>query len=104
MQDIFFYNGFGINALINMLICLIAAIIGENIYREKKLIPVISVILLYLLKILAVFTIFKLMGRSINIQVGMFTALYSSVVMFLGYDFVLRIYNIEYKKRSWRFK
>lgn len=104
MQDIFFYNGFGINALINMLICLVAAIIGENIYREKKLIPVISVILLYLLKILAVFTIFKLMGRSINIQVGMFTALYSSVVMFLGYDFVLRIYNIEYKKRSWRFK
>lgn len=104
MQDIFFYNGFGINALINMIICLIAAIIGENIYREKKLIPVISVILLYLLKILAVFTIFKLMGRSINIQVGMFTALYSSVVMFLGYDFVLRIYNIEYKKRSWRFK
>ncbi|GAA0823516.1 rod shape-determining protein MreD [Clostridium tertium] len=104
MQDIFFYNGFGINALINMLICLIAAIIGENIYREKKLIPVISVILLYLLKILAVFTIFKLMGRSIDIQVGMFTALYSSVVMFLGYDFVLRIYNIEYKKRSWRFK
>lgn len=104
MQDIFFYNGFGINALINMLICLIAAIIGENIYREKRLIPVISVILLYLLKILAVFTIFKLMGRSIDIQVGMFTALYSSVVMFLGYDFVLRIYNIEYKKRSWRFK
>lgn len=104
MQDIFFYNGFGINALINMLICLIAAIIGENIYREKKLIPVISVIFLYLLKILAVFTIFKFMGRSIDIQVGMFTALYSSVVMFLGYDFVLRIYNIEYKKRSWRFK
>ncbi|MBS5307317.1 rod shape-determining protein MreD [Clostridium tertium] len=104
MQDIYFYNGFGINALINMLICLIAAIIGENIYREKKLIPVISVIFLYLLKILAVFTIFKLMGRSIDIQVGMFTALYSSVVMFLGYDFVLRIYNIEYKKRSWRFK
>ena len=104
MQDIYFYNGFGINALINMLICLIAAIIGENIYREKKLIPVISVIFLYLLKILAVFTIFKLMGRYIDIQVGMFTALYSSVVMFLGYDFVLRIYNIEYKKRSWRFK
>ncbi|MDI9219004.1 MULTISPECIES: rod shape-determining protein MreD [Clostridium] len=104
MQDVFFYNGFGINALINMLICLIAAIIGENIYREKKLIPVISVIFLYILKVLAVFTIFKFMGKSIDIQIGMFTALYSSVVMFLGYNFVLRLYDIEYKKKSWRFK
>lgn len=104
MQDIFFYNGFGINALLNMLICLIAAIIGENIYREKKLIPVISVIFLYILKVLAVFIIFKMIGKSINIQIGMFTALYSSVIMFLGYNFVLRLYNIQYKKESWRFK
>lgn len=104
MQDIFFYNGFGINALLNMLICLIAAIIGENIYREKKLIPVISVIFLYILKVLAVFIIFKMIGKSINIQIGMFTALYSSVIMLLGYNFVLRLYNIQYKKESWRFK
>ncbi|WP_291648740.1 rod shape-determining protein MreD [Clostridium sp.] len=104
MQDIFFYSGFGINSLINMLICLIAAIIGENIYRQKKLIPVISVIFLYVLKVLAVFTIFKFMERSIDIKIGMFTALYSSVVMFLGYNFVLRLYDIEYRKKSWRFK
>lgn len=104
MQDVFFYNGFGINALINMLICLIAAIIGENIYKEKKFVPVISIIFLYILKVLAVFTIFKLMGKVVNIQIGMFTALYSSVIMFLGYNFVLRLYYIEYKKKSWRFK
>ena len=36
LQDIFFYNGFGVNSLINMLLCLLAAIIGENIYREKE--------------------------------------------------------------------
>ena len=36
LQDIYFYEGFGINSLINMLICLLAAIIGENIYNEKS--------------------------------------------------------------------
>ncbi len=104
MQDVFFDNIFGINALINMLLCLLAAVIGENIYREKKLIPVISVIFISILKVLSIFTIFKLAGRTINIQVGMFTALYNAVIMFLGYDFVLKLYDIEYKNRSWRFK
>lgn len=104
MQDVFFDNIFGINTLINMLLCLLAAVIGENIYREKKLIPVISVIFISILKVLSIFTIFKLAGRTINIQVGMFTALYNAVIMFLGYDFVLKLYDIEYKNRSWRFK
>ncbi|GAA0084232.1 rod shape-determining protein MreD [Clostridium sp. CTA-7] len=104
MQDVFFYNGLGINAFVNMLICLIAAFIGENIYREKRFIPVISVIFLYIIKVLAIFVIFKLVGRTINIKVGMITALYSAVVMFLGYNFVLKLYDIKYKNRSWRFK
>lgn len=104
MQDVFFDNSFGINTLINMLLCLLAAIIGENIYREKKFIPVISIIFISILKVLSIFTIFKLAGRTINIQVGMFTALYNAVIMFLGYDFVLKLYDIEYKNRSWRFK
>lgn len=104
MQDVFFYNGLGVNALINMLICLIAAFIGENIYREKRFIPVISVVFLYILKVLAIFVVFNIVGRTISIEIGIFTALYSAVVMFLGYNFVLKLYNIENKKKSWRFK
>lgn len=104
MQDVFFYNGLGVNALINMLICLIAAFIGENIYREKRFIPVISVVFLYILKVLAIFIVFNIVGRTISIEIGIFTALYSAVVMFLGYNFVLKLYNIENKKKSWRFK
>ena len=104
LQDIYFYNGFGINALVNMLICLLAAIIGENIYREKKLIPTISMALLYLLKMFSIFIILKFVGKTINIEIGIYTSIYSSVIMFLGYNFVLRLYDNNYRKRSWRFK
>ena len=104
LQDIYFSSGFGINALVNMLICLLAAIIGENIYREKKLIPIISMALLYLLKIFSIFIVLKFVGKTINIEIGIYTSIYSSVIMFLGYNFVLRLYDNNYRKRSWRFR
>ena len=104
LQDIYFSSGFGINALVNMLICLLAAIIGENIYREKKLIPIISMALLYLLKIFSIFIVLKFVGKTIYIEIGIYTSIYSSVIMFLGYNFVLRLYDNNYRKRSWRFK
>lgn len=104
MQDIYFYNGFGINALVNMLICLLAAVIGENIYREKKFVPVISMALLYILKVFSIFVLLKLAGKTINIEVGIYSSIYSAIVMFLGYGFVLRLYDNNYRERAWRFK
>ena len=104
MQDIYFFGGFGINALVNMLICLLAAFVGENIYRDKKLIPTISMMFLYILKVLAVLMILKIVGKSINLKVGIYSSIYSTVVMFLGYNFVLRLYDKKFINKSWRFK
>lgn len=104
LQDIFFYNGFGVNSLINMLLCLLAAIIGENIYREKKLIPVISMVFLSLLKVFAIALILKLSDKTVNGTIGIYSSIYNAVVMFLGYNSVLRLYDNNYKKKSWRFK
>lgn len=50
LQDLYFTNVFGINSLINMLVCLIAAEIGLNIIRSKILIPVISSFILSIFK------------------------------------------------------
>lgn len=104
LQDIFFYNGFGVNSLINMLLCLLAAIIGENIYREKKLIPVVSTVVLSLLKVFAIALILKLSDKTVNGTIGIYSSIYNAVVMFLGYNFVLRLYDNNDKKKSWRFK
>lgn len=104
LQDIFFYNGFGVNSLINMLLCLFAAIIGENIYREKKLVPVVSSLFLSLLKVFAIALILKLSDKTVNGTIGIYSSIYNTVVMFLGYNFVLRLYDNNYKNKSWRFK
>ncbi len=104
LQDIYFYEGLGVNALINMLICLLAAFIGENIYREKKLIPTISMAFLYMLKVISLFLVLRMAGKTINIEVGIYASIYSAIIMFLGYDFVLRLYDKNYKRKSWRFK
>ena len=40
LQDIYFVNVFGVNMLVNMLVCLIAAYIGESVFKHKKTIPV----------------------------------------------------------------
>lgn len=103
LQDIFFYNGFGVNSLINMLLCLLAAIIGENIYREKKLIPVVSMVFLSLLKVFAIALILRLSDKTVNGTIGIYSSIYNAGVMFLGYNSVLRLYDNNYKKKSWRF-
>lgn len=104
LQDIYFSQIFGLNALINMLICLISAVIGENIYIEKKFVPTVAIVFLYLVKILGIGIIFKLINKSINMEIGMYTSLYSGVIMFLVYNSVLRLCDIDNKKKSWRFR
>lgn len=104
LQDIFFPNAFGINSLVNMLLCFAASYIGENIYKKKKLIPVISTAFIYMAKVLAIFLIFKVANLEINLLVGIYSSLYSLVIMFLGYNFVLKLYGDDYKERSWRLR
>ncbi|WP_300380248.1 rod shape-determining protein MreD [Clostridium sp.] len=104
LQDIFFYSGFGINSLINMLLCVVAAIIGENIYKEKRLIPVITAIILYLIKIFAIGLIFNLLDIKIDIKIGVLTALYSTIIMFLSYKPIYKLYDNDYKKSNWRIR
>lgn len=104
LQDIFFYSGFGVNSLINMLLCVVAALIGENIYKEKRLIPVITSIILYLIKVLAIGIIFSLVDLKIDIKIGVLTALYSAIIMFLSYNLIYRLYDNDYKKNNWRIR
>lgn len=104
LQDIFFYSGFGINSLINMILCVVAAEIGENIYKEKRLIPVIASVILYLIKVVSIGIIMNLIDVKINVKVGVLTALYSAIIMFLSYKSIYRLYDSDYKKSDWRIR
>lgn len=104
LQDIFFFGGFGVNALVNMIVCLVAGMIGEGIFRNKKLIPVITIYFTTVLKYIGVMIIFYFLKIKIDVIGGVFVALYNSVIMFLIYKPVFKFSNIESNKKQWRFK
>ena len=104
LQDIFFYNMFGVNALSNMLLCYLAAIIGENIYKNRKLIPVITGLVASLLKVLLIYVIFRFSKQYLNISIALFSTIYNTVVMFIFYNLVFKLCDNEYSINSWRIK
>ena len=103
LQDIYFFNGFGINALCNMCICIIAAKIGTNIFKEKSLAPVISIFILSILKGVMIFIILFILNTRINYFNIPFVAIYNMIITIFVYK---KIYNFSvkpYMKNYWRF-
>ena len=104
LQDIFFFHGFGVNSLLNLLLCLLASIIGESIFKNKRLIPVVSMFALTIIKYIGIIIIFYFVNIDIYFSKSIFMSMYNSIIMLLGYGLVMRISNEEYTKHKWRFK
>lgn len=104
LQDIFFFNGFGVNALVNMFCCLFAGLIGEGIWKNKKLIPVVTMFLATLIRAIAILIIMYLINVKVDLLRGTLAGLYNSIIMFFSYPLIYKfLYNDE-EKTSWRFK
>jgi rod shape-determining protein MreD len=104
LQDIFFFNGFGVNSLVNLLLCLLASIIGTGIIKNKRLIPVILTFFITIIKYIAIFAIFHLLNMEVDLSKSIIMGIYNAVVMFFVYKLVIKIYDDEYTKQRWRFK
>ncbi|UZT06804.1 rod shape-determining protein MreD [Clostridium sp. LQ25] len=104
LQDIFFFNGFGVNCFLNLLLCFLASVIGEGIIKNKKLVPVVSMFIITILKYMGVFAIFCILNIKVDLSKGLYMAVYNAVVMFFGYKYIINIYDDEYTKQRWRFK
>lgn len=103
LQDIYFFQGFGVNALVNMLICVAAAIIGESVFKDKKLIPVLSTFVLVMLKYILVSIILFVLGLSMSIRGMLYVALMSMLVAFFIYKPVYKMSEKEFMKKDWKF-
>lgn len=103
LQDLFFINGFGINLLVNFLLCLLAAKIGEGIFKNNRVIPVISCLILSMLKIVMIAILFIPFGKKINLNMAVMSAILNTIVMVIGYKFVLTTSKKYWKKDEWRF-
>lgn len=104
LQDVFFFNGFGVNSLLNLFLCLLASFIGAGIIKTKRLIPVVSIFFITIIKYAGIFIIFYLLNINIQFDKSVFMGAYNSVVMFFVYKLVMNIYDDEYSKQRWRFK
>ena len=104
LQDIFFSNGIGVNALVNMVICLIVAYIGNGIFKSKKIVPVAIVFAATIVKHLVIFVIMHLLKISAPINNILIVALYNSVIAFIAYKYVLKLSNTEDVNDKWRFR
>ena len=103
LQDIFFFQGLGVNALVNMLCCFIAGIIGDGIWREKRLIPIITIFIATILKVLGIYVILYFMNQNVDLLRGIKTALYNSVIMLFSYGVILKFFEREDMRKAWRF-
>ena len=103
LQDLYFLNGFGINTLTNMLMCLIAAEIGNNIFIEKSLLPIVSAFVLSIVKGSIVFFIMFLIKQYTNMEALFYNGIYNLVASVFMYKFVYKLSQREYMKKEWRF-
>lgn len=104
LQDIYFFNGFGINSLLNILICFSAGVIGEGIWRERRLIPVISTFIASIIKYYLVMFIFYFINIKIDSFRGISIAVYNSLLMIVFYGVAYKIATRDNKQKSWRVK
>ena len=103
LQDVYFLNGFGINMLTNMLMCVVAAKIGKGIFIEKSFLPVVSSFVLSLVKGLIVFSILFLIKQYTHVEMILYIAMYNLIVTIFMYKFIYKLSQKEYMKKEWRF-
>ena len=104
LQDIYFVKGFGINSLSNLLLCFLAAKIGENILKENKIVPVLSTFILSIIKSVFVAIMLRLFNQSVNYSAAILTAFYNSIIMIIVYNIVLATCDKYMDNDRWMFK
>lgn len=103
LQDIYFTNGFGLNAFTNMIICILAGVIGDNIFKEKSLIPISSCFLLSLLKSLLLLLILYISGTYADLKDIFFISLYDMIVCLIMYKKIFKFCQKDYMQNKWKF-
>lgn len=103
LQDVYFTNAFGLNAFVNMIICVIAGVIGDNIFKEKRLVPVAACFMLSLLKGALLLLILYFNAIYMDFKDVFYISLYNGIVCILAYKSVYKLCEKEYMQRRWKF-
>lgn len=103
LQDIYFFYGFGVNSLVNMIICVIAGKLGMNIFKKKMFIPIMSVFGFSIIKGMLIFAILYICKVSIVPQSIFYTSVYNALVAFVLYRYIYKLCQKDYMVVKWKF-
>lgn len=103
LQDIYFYHGFGINCLFNMLACVCAAYIGKGIFKEKVSIPVTANFGLSFGKGVLVFCTLFLLGVHSNFYSAVYSSIYNMLLAIFLYKWIYKLYQKPMMVKKWKF-
>jgi rod shape-determining protein MreD len=103
LQDIYFTNAFGINSLTTMLMCVLAGMVGRNLFKEKIIIPIVTTFFITSLKCFFVFTLLYAIGQHTNLQGVFYVAFYTMIISIVMYKWVYNLCQKEYMEIKWKF-
>lgn len=103
LQDLYFSNIFGINAFSNMLVGLIGGYIGRNLFKERILIPSISIFAMSFIKGILVICFLFIFGKNLNFYNIIFSSFYNMIFALIIYHRVYKFANKDYMKKDWNF-
>lgn len=104
LQDIYMPGILGMNMLVNMIICIIAAKVGESIFKEKSIIPVVATFLLSVLKSILIYVLLILVKKSNGfLHLIPYKGLYDMVLAVFMYKIILKFSESKTIKKEWRF-
>lgn len=103
LQDINFFNGFGVNLFTNVLICYLAGNVGKSLFKEKIFMPTVSIFALALLKGILLFVILYFCKELIDYKTILYNSLYDFVISIFIYKFVYKLCQKDYMVKQWKF-
>ncbi len=106
LQDIYFFGGFGVNCLTNMILCITASAIGSMIVKNKRAVPVLSMFIITMAKFTALSVILYFMDMNIGLGVikMIIASMENSVILFLIYNSLSRKIDENNSDQQWRFR
>ncbi|MCR3758239.1 rod shape-determining protein MreD [Clostridium felsineum] len=102
LQDIYLFNGIGVNLFINLILCYASGIIGRSLFKEKALIPTILVFFMSFARGILMFAILYVCGSRSNISVSLYGSIYNFIIGVPMYIWVYKLCQKRYMITKWK--
>ncbi|KHD35117.1 rod shape-determining protein MreD [Clostridium acetobutylicum] len=102
LQDIYLFNGIGVNLFINLILCYAAGVIGRSLFKEKAFIPTVIIFFMSVARGILMFVILYLCGSHSDIGSSFYASIYDFIIAIPMYIWVYKLCQKRYMITKWR--